>query len=192
MFTLPFSKYLKFAVAAASLAAHAAFATPTDFSGELSATDGFFDRPADFSNLTSFGNHVAYDTYAFQVSTAGNYAVEATAFTGIHGDTFLFLYQGAFDPSHPLQNLVAYNDDGPLDNVLSYLTADLQTDTQYYLVFTSYYNDSFGTYTGVFSSADGVGQVLLGDTASVPEPATLALFPLALLGMALAGGRKRR
>jgi hypothetical protein len=192
MFSVQVSKLLKLAIAGIALVSQAAFAAPVSFSGELTASDPTFNRPFTTTFLSGAGTNVAYDVYDFHVSANGVYSVESTSFTGSNSDTFLALYQGAFNAASPLANLLAVDDDSGA-GLLSLINQALQADNQYFLVFTSYGNNQFGSYTGVFNAVSGGGQVILGaeDSNDVPEPGTLALLPLAALGAAMARRRKR-
>lgn len=184
MFRLVLSGFLKLALVACVLVFQAASAMPVTFSGELTPGDHFFNRPGSVTTLSGFGDHNAYDVIGLRVSGAGTYAIEMTAFDANNSDTYLALYQGRFNAATPLYNLLQVDDDHGY-GFLSLLTWALQANTDYLLVVTSFTPDRFGAYAGRFDTVSGDGQVM-PDSFDVSEPRTLALLPLAAVGLALA------
>jgi len=181
MFNFQFSRFLKLAAASLAFASQAVLAAPVDFSGALTESDPVFNRPFTTFSLSGVGTATSYDVFNFHVTADGVYSMQTLSADTRNSDTFLALYANAFDASSPGAGF------------LSLISQSLQADVRYFLVVTTYDNAQFGNYTGRFDTVSGGGQVVLSEAASdVPEPATLALLPLAMLGMSLARRRQRR
>jgi PEP-CTERM motif len=185
---------LALGLAAASLMSLASAAT-TNFAGSLSATDPTFNRPLSGTppgGLSGVGTAVSYDLYPFYVTASASFTLQtlsANLAPGTADDTFIVLYQTAFNPLAPLTNAIAADDDTGVGS-LSLITTALNAGVQYYLVSTSFANGAFGGYDGNIS-ATGAPAAILG-MLPVPEPSS-ALMMLAGLGVAgLLVARRRR
>lgn len=94
-----------------------------------------------------------YFTRTFIPSISGNYTFEAISAefetTDYPDDTFVIIYDGAFNPLYPLNNLYAANDDHAInDSLLSYLPEiPLIGKHAYTLVLTSYESGVTGPLT---------------------------------------------
>jgi hypothetical protein len=182
-----------------------------EYTGRLEAADATFNRPIRYGYTDGFGNPQLYppeltgafpyyDVQPFHVATAGRYdMVSANEF-----ESAAVLYGGGFNPSAPLENLIAAVNQG--DNVIrnrnlnslpylddavgaSVISADLAPGVQYYFVTTAFNAPGIepdgGPFVGRYQNLiTGAGSVTLG---LVPEPATLAV----LLGAAMFGLRRR-
>ncbi len=98
-----------------------------------------------------------YFTRDFKPSTSGNYTFEVTSITG--DDSYVFIYDGTFDPANPLNNLYVCNDDKSVSpaNYLSFLpNIPLDATQNYTLVLTTF---SYGTTGNLELTIDGPGSV---------------------------------
>ncbi|MBA4039454.1 MAG: hypothetical protein C0468_03880 [Planctomyces sp.] len=149
------------------------------FSGDT--TGGLtFNRPVSLTALSVVGTDVAFEAVNFTVSTSGAYSLETLPLGGTLADSFLLLYVGAFDPSAPLANLIAFNDDLGAGFLSLIGSAPLLVGLDYFAVVTGFANSDFGTYD---LEIRGPGAITI-----VPAPGAAALLGL---GGALAARRRR-
>ncbi len=174
----------------------AVWAVDVPFFGALSATDPTYNRTLSGSppvGLSGAGTAVSYDLLPFYVTLNDTYLAEtlsATLSPGTADDTFIAVYQTAFNPLTPLVNVVVADDDAGVGN-LSLATKALTAGTQYYLVVTSFSNGAFGSYTGHLNSSTGLGQVVLGAVPELPTSAMM-LLSLGMAGALLSSHRQRQ
>ena len=143
-----------------------------------------YNRPlATMTGLSGTGTNVAYQVTTFTVSTSGAYSLLSEA----GYDNFLGLYAGAFGPTQPLLNALAYNDD--LDSLMrtSGFTTNLLAGVSYFAVASGFGNNDFGAYKLTIS---GPGDIGLSSSA-VPEPATWAMM-IAGFGLVASALRRRK
>ncbi len=167
-----------------------ALAVDVPFAGTLSATDPTYNRTLSGnppSGLSAAGTAVRYDVLPFYVTLNDTYLAEtlsAVFSPGTADDTFITIYQNAFNPLAALTNALIADDDSGAGS-LSLATKALTASTQYYLVVTSFSNGALGDYTGHLNSSTGLGQVVIG---AVPELPTSAMM---LLSLGAVGGLLR-
>ena len=133
----------------------------TDISGTLLA-DNTFDRPktyaddsgyyysdtyyaAEVGDITGlYGAQFQYFTRNVTPSASGTFTFTVTA--ADFSDTFLLLYNGSFDPTNPLVNLILAQDD-TAGNLFSQFSYDLTAGQTYVLILTSFDTSATGTLT---------------------------------------------
>ncbi|MCC6561243.1 MAG: hypothetical protein IT478_07800, partial [Xanthomonadales bacterium] len=71
-----------------------------------------FNRPAGCGGLSGVGTAVGYHVQQFSVDMSGSYTIEVLGTSTISdGDSYLIIYQTAFDPMTPLTNCMFSDDD---------------------------------------------------------------------------------
>ena len=144
------------------------------YEGSLSAEGTTFVRPDPGTGVLAQQRDVPYDAVSFQVASEGFYK-----FTSAQTyDGYLLLYKSGFDPAAPQDNLVAYNDDSnggfdPDDAPpgVSSITFELETDTEYTLVTTSFGNEQASSATfGSFTNTVEANAEPPPPTETLPEP----------------------
>jgi hypothetical protein len=99
------------------------------YGGNVSASSQTYNHP-DAAGTALSGQVVAFQAMAFSVSISDNYALSNASNT-FGGGSFLALYQTSFNPSNPLNNLMAVSDGG---GSLAHMTQALVPGTHYFLV----------------------------------------------------------
>ncbi|MEZ5164149.1 MAG: PEP-CTERM sorting domain-containing protein [Fimbriimonadaceae bacterium] len=164
-----------------------------------------WNRPLSMTGLSGVGTAVSYHVQEFHVTVSGNYEFEVFGTT--HPDTYIFLYQGAFDPNNQFVGLVGGDDDfsssftmlsdnggiggGFNSSKMGGGTGDfgdqgvaMTAGVSYFAVVTGFGNGDAGEFNAAIGN--GQGDVIAG---AVPEPTTMAIFGL---GAAALAARKRR
>jgi hypothetical protein len=162
------------------------------YTATLTSGSPTFNRPLSGTpptTLSAVGTNVYYNLQPFYVTVSGSYSMETVAPSAI-SDTFLVLYQNAFNPASPLSNAVSADDDSGADLLSLIGPIGLTAGVQYYLVTTTFDNGVTGSTTvQIGTTTMGVTPVL----GIVPEPGSLALAGLGLSVVAgMAFRRSRR
>ena len=176
-------KSLLLIAAAVSLPAVPAMADTYDIFNDTTGAS-VFNRPTQAGDaLSDFGSAVPYYAQIFSVNLSGNYDFSAHANTPSSFDTFIHVYSGSFNPSAPLNNFLAANDDASaspdLGSALNGLT--LLAGNSYTFVIDGFGDSDFGQFKATISGP--------GTISPVPEPAALTLVGLGLMGFCLARRR---
>ncbi len=112
-------------------------------------TVGLADGQCGAETIDSSNDGVYYDVYCLQVDDSNPIELVLDPVGTDIMDTVLTLYCSPFDPLHPEENVVAYDDDSG-EATLSALTADqnivLQEGQEYWLVISAYGADMVGDY----------------------------------------------
>jgi hypothetical protein len=113
-----------------------------------------YDASCNLSLTDSASDGEYYEVIPIQVTANENLECEVTAFDS--DDTVIVLYCDPFDPSQPLANAIAYDDDDGSGNLSAFTAADgvaLSPGNTYYLVVSGYNNGDTGAFTVDFTSA---------------------------------------
>ena len=115
-----------------------------------------------------------------------NYQTQFTNNPWFAADTYIYLYENTFDVSDPNKNLIAQNDDGYSggNSVQFDLTYNLQTNTTYWAVITTY--DPEEEIEGVVSVYGPQGASI--NIVTIPEPYAVSLIVVG--GLRLIVGRR--
>lgn len=127
-----------------------------------------WNRPVEsLSGLSALGTNVAYNVRSFIAPVTGVYTL--ISLSSPTWDNFLVLYQGAFNPSAPMTNAIAANDDWPSFGIIgeSRIVRTLNAGVTYNIVTTGYTNASTGFFTNTVSTP-------------TPEPATWMMIALGM------------
>lgn len=148
--------------------------------GDTTAAPTFNRALEDFSGLSAVGTDVHYNAYTFTVALSGDYIFNTTAAF----DSFVFLYEGSFNPANATSNGVIANDDLIYGNSFyaSGFETSLTAGTTYVYVVTGFDLPDAGAYSTTIAGPAA--------TTPVPEVQSYLLMALGLAGLAVL--RRRR
>ncbi len=160
-------------------------AATLNFSGTTFGTG--FNRPTDIGDqLSAVGTSVPFFVETFTVSGAGLYNFGVVANDPSTFDTFAFLYLNVFNPSTPLVNYIAGNDDkfSNPDLGSGFNSISLQDGGTYSFVVTGFGDTDYGAFSGSISGP--------GILTPVPEPSAIAIGVLGAAALALRARKSNR
>ncbi len=105
-----------------------------------------------YTRYGTSGANFYYEAIEFRVNTRGMYTFRTSSTIG---DTYGYLYQGSFSPAYPSYNIITQDDDNS-GNGQFQLTATLQSDMTYILVFTTNREQDVGSFSISASGPDNV------------------------------------
>jgi hypothetical protein len=128
-----------------------------------------WSRPSTGSPPTGLSGQTSpYDAFQFSVDVSGIYT-----FSSVNSfDDANFLYQGSFNPTTPLANIILGQDpynSGSLSTNTPFTQA-LTAGTNYFLVKTGWTVVESGAYSNTIS---GAGNITAGAATAAPEPFTI-------------------
>jgi hypothetical protein len=176
-------KILPLLLTTLSLASATAFGNNYSFNGDTTGASPF-NRPTEPGDaLSDIGTAVPYYALNFSVNLSGSYNFSALPGDSSSFDSFIHVYSGSFNPSAPLNNFLAANDDAPGGSAFGSALNGLSliAGNNYTFVIDGFGNSDFGPFSANISGP--------GSVSPVPEPSALALIGI---GSALAGLARRR
>jgi len=141
--------------------------TYADDSGDYYTDTYYAAEPGDITGL--YGAQVQYFTRNVTPSASGTFTFSVTA--ADFADTFLLLYNGSFDPTVPLDNLILAQDDTA--NLFSQFSYDLTADQTYILILTSFDTSATGALTVDISGPSAVTVAANEYSSDAPSDTTV-------------------
>jgi hypothetical protein len=125
-------------------------------------TGNVIEIPCGGNGLSTNGTTVAYSVFNFAVDQTGAYTFNSQQVTTFNG--FIFIYQGTFNPSLPLNNFYSANNNViPSNKTQSVITnLNLTAGTSYFFVTTGNVNTDSGVFANLIQGP--------GNITAIPEP----------------------